>query len=455
MRSFVRVQEIVSKGIIDGLTNEELASRIRDALKIEELVDEARKVGRTEAIAAYNGGMHQAFVALAKATGQSFTKTWTSLADSRVRHTHKVANGQKVALAAKFNVGGFACDHPGDPTLPAAEAINCRCIARYAATMTNGDPMTTPIVACLEEAFAVDGALPNGWRGTMAPLGKPTGDGRQLNVPEGGVRTRELPITFDWAPSREGGHDGAVMAGRIDRVWVEGEMLWGEGAIDVRGYNGAEYARQLADGFAMFVSVDPDEVTFETQFFDADGAQVSFDEAAMVVDGEETLKEGYTVLDVMTDWRLAGVTAVTIPAFQEARIEPVYDYVKKCGPDQHKMPDGTCMDDDDMPSYGELLDMLDASDDEGDLVELARALKRRRVYDRLDDADDGYGLVAAVTGSTSYPVFSERKRKWDGHSARQNVAKWASSDGSGDPDKINWKKFSTCFMWDGGPGTGN
>lgn len=36
---------------------------------------------------------------------------------------------------------------------------------------------------------------------------------------------------------------------------------------------------------------------------------------------------------------------------------------------------------------------------------------------------------------------------WDGSKARQNVAKWASSDGSGSKDKINWAKYRRAFFW--------
>ncbi len=102
-------------------------------------------------------------------------------------------------------------------------------------------------------------------------------------------------------------------------------------------------------------------------------------------------------------------------------------------------------------TFAELMTEMDFADGD-DLVELARTVRTVLVEMAEDDNDS---IIAAVTGSTGYPVFAERKRKWDGHSARQNVAKWASSDGSGDPDKINWKKFASCFMWDGGPGTGN
>ena len=36
---------------------------------------------------------------------------------------------------------------------------------------------------------------------------------------------------------------------------------------------------------------------------------------------------------------------------------------------------------------------------------------------------------------------------WDGNKARMNLRKWASSDGSGDPDKIDWDKYAKGFAW--------
>lgn len=309
--------------------------------------------------------------------------------------------------------------------------------------------------------------LPNGWQGVMAPLDRPTGDGRQLNTPESGVRTRQLPMSFDWAPVREGGHNGAVMAGRIDEVWVQNDQLWGRGALDVNGENGGEFARQLGEGFAFTVSVDPDEVTFEQWFVNPDGEKTVYNDAVMVGDGTETLKPGYSVLDVMTDWRLAAVTAVSIPALDGARIEPIYGYVSPDGGakpgddngDNLLAPTDTPQEVVAEPTFVELFAELAEydSDDDTVLAELARKMKRRWHYEsdavEMDMFDDG--LLATVVGSLSFPVFGDRKRKWDGHQARQNVEKWASSDGSGDLTKINWTKFSKCFLYRGKPQSGN
>ena len=37
--------------------------------------------------------------------------------------------------------------------------------------------------------------------------------------------------------------------------------------------------------------------------------------------------------------------------------------------------------------------------------------------------------------------------EWDADAAVQRIRKWASSDGSGDKDKIDWKKYRQAFAW--------
>jgi uncharacterized protein with gpF-like domain len=47
--------------------------------------------------------------------------------DSRTRETHRLADGQRVALGQPFIVGGFELAFPGDPDGPPQEVIQCRC----------------------------------------------------------------------------------------------------------------------------------------------------------------------------------------------------------------------------------------------------------------------------------------------------------------------------------------
>lgn len=42
---------------------------------------------------------------------------------------------------------------------------------------------------------------------------------------------------------------------------------------------------------------------------------------------------------------------------------------------------------------------------------------------------------------------ADKGREWDGAQARKNVAKWASSDGSGDSSEIDWTKYRKAFCW--------
>jgi HK97 family phage portal protein len=60
-----------------------------------------------------------------------YTKTWQTVADERVRHSHRKADGQTRMVRNKFTVGGYKMDRPGDPSAPISEVANCRCYVRY------------------------------------------------------------------------------------------------------------------------------------------------------------------------------------------------------------------------------------------------------------------------------------------------------------------------------------
>ena len=50
------------------------------------------------------------------------------------------------------------------------------------------------------------------------------------------------------------------------------------------------------------------------------------------------------------------------------------------------------------------------------------------------------------SGKTDLPL-ADKARSWDKNRAIASVRKWASSDGSGDKDKINWSKYRQAFFW--------
>lgn len=57
----------------------------------------------------------------------------------------------------------------------------------------------------------------------------------------------------------------------------------------------------------------------------------------------------------------------------------------------------------------------------------------------------------AATGDTELPL-SERDRAWDAGEATGRVKKWASSDGTGAPDKIDYPKLGRAYFWQDKPG---
>lgn len=55
-------------------------------------------------------------------------------------------------------------------------------------------------------------------------------------------------------------------------------------------------------------------------------------------------------------------------------------------------------------------------------------------------------LTAAASGDTGLPL-SDRDRAWDAGEATGRLKKWASSDGSGDPDTIDYAKLARGYFW--------
>lgn len=56
------------------------------------------------------------------------------------------------------------------------------------------------------------------FRTMLAPIGLSTGDGRRFQ--SGGISLDDLPLPFEWARAREGGHDGAVQVGVVQTATI-------------------------------------------------------------------------------------------------------------------------------------------------------------------------------------------------------------------------------------------
>jgi hypothetical protein len=384
----------------------------------------ARRIARTETMGAINGGSFAGATARADQLGEEQFKQWLATDDARTRPNHVAADGQVRPIKVPFDVGGHQLMYPGEPGGPADEVINCRCTPLFldSGELTDeqraqlADPTPPPSAAAQEaaaeaavQAAASDpvreettmtvtdetaapadqgaeaAALPTGWRGVLAPLDTQSGDGRILATPAE-LRLRTAPISLLFQPELDDFHGGAVVAGRIDRAWIDGGMLMGEGCFDLGSDNGREAARLLAGGFSNGISIDPDDVEAEEWWFYADGTRVP-DEVLEGADWDaldQLWEDGARPVMAMTDWRLMSATLVSQPAFDEARVEPVYDYVSPA----------------DAPG--------------------------------APDAAAAAAVTAAVTGDTTLPI-GDRGASWDGAGAKNRIfEKFTDSDGNVD-----------------------
>lgn len=288
----------------------------------------ATVVARTETIAAYNAGQLAAATETAGLLGVppgQAAKAWLATDDDRTRPTHRAADGQTVVgLTTPFDVGGAPLQHPGDPTGPPEETIQCRCTMRfhypgdpdYPDSITAGgslmDTDDTTILDLDPDPFETGWGQPDEeerlvWHGVLAPEGVLSGDGRKFN--DGSLRWRDLPLPLAWQPSNEERHGGAVLVGRIETIERDDDgLMQATGTWDTSD-DAIEARRLVADEMLRGVSVDVDDATYEFQT-----------ESGEPVDGLEMLfgPPDEKVHMVVTDGRISGATLVMIPAFQEA-----------------------------------------------------------------------------------------------------------------------------------------
>jgi hypothetical protein len=121
----------IAQGANLGESIPKLATRVDNVLSIkasERWPNRATVIARTETIGALNAGRVDAFSIVAADSEEPMELMWLATDDDRTRHTHNVAEGQRVPVGSPFIVGGFELRFPGDPLGPPQEVIQCRCV---------------------------------------------------------------------------------------------------------------------------------------------------------------------------------------------------------------------------------------------------------------------------------------------------------------------------------------
>lgn len=179
--------------------------------------------------------------------------------------------------------------------------------------------------------------LPTGWRGAVMPINTRAGDGREFLLADGDeLQVRPLPLPLSAQKALAGGHDGSIVVGLITRAWIEDGNLWAEGPFDLEDPDARDWAAKVGRGTAGWVSSDLSDVAVEEVYLGPDGEEITEAEIKAYVEAEEAWCNGdqegeQPVPPQVTatalrcpSWKLMGVTLVSSPAFETARIEPVF-----------------------------------------------------------------------------------------------------------------------------------
>lgn len=147
-------QELAA-GVDAGEDMEALRARLRERFAREGSqlgAGREERVARTESGRAWNTAVLGAAQALS-GPDRPLVKQWLTRRDDRVRADHADANGQLQLLDDPFTVGGIEMSAPHDPTAPANQVCNCRCLLAVSPepARASADP-----VAAMASRFRVD-----------------------------------------------------------------------------------------------------------------------------------------------------------------------------------------------------------------------------------------------------------------------------------------------------------
>lgn len=119
-----KMTSAITQSILQGESIPDVMKRLQRVVGVSEKSSEA--VARTAITYAEAQGRQRSYER-AVSLGIPLMKEWHAHMDGRTRLAHRQADGQKVRVGERFNVGGYMMTSPGDPTAPGHLIWNCRC----------------------------------------------------------------------------------------------------------------------------------------------------------------------------------------------------------------------------------------------------------------------------------------------------------------------------------------
>jgi HK97 family phage portal protein len=113
--------QLLLSGVEGGESIEQLSKRI-SAVYDDLRGFRAERIARTETVGGFNAASREG----ALASGVVTSRTWLATKDTRTRESHNNMNGETLDNLDGAYSNGLM--HPGDPSGPSSETINCRCV---------------------------------------------------------------------------------------------------------------------------------------------------------------------------------------------------------------------------------------------------------------------------------------------------------------------------------------
>jgi hypothetical protein len=238
------------------------------------------------------------------------------------------------------------------------------------------------------------------WMAPLAPINKPTGDGRQFTP--GSLSFRRFPLPLSWIKTETSGHQGRTTVGRILGATIGPD----------------EHGQEYAFGFGDFFSPnDIPEVSQALALVRGGVVGISLDPGGLV---RMSMSEDGEVRQ-FTSYKAGGGTLVSIPAFEG-------QYMLLGGPDD-------VFDDDETDEYVAMADHMDSDEvvQDGEGLPLAE-----QDCGCGDPAEELEAELAVNSGGWRGLPIAARETPVDRDDALKRIAAWANGDAS---------KLNRAFLW--------
>jgi hypothetical protein len=137
-----KINNLLSNILGQNLSRRDQAKLFQETLNNPEY-NRARSlvIARTESTKAANYGINMG----AESSDYEVQKFWINTKDKRTRRSHLLMTKEPIAINQPFVVGGVNMMYPGDPSAPASEVVNCRCVMATEAILdSDGLPILKP-----------------------------------------------------------------------------------------------------------------------------------------------------------------------------------------------------------------------------------------------------------------------------------------------------------------------